>query len=191
MKISTRQQELREQYRQHLAANVWPKDPKMVDFCLKDCAHIVELHNGILTISKPRIEKDFCFGYSDSAVSTADYDRANAMVDHALNSREYFMRENLRNLNSILDSLRDVRCKAYTQARHSLTVQNAPFLRQLVFREPWQTPYEGLEEITAEDRTALVDGYEQVKAAFVKRLETYLKRYGLSKVNAWSFWQDA
>ena len=190
MKISTRQQELREQYRQHLAANVWQKDPKMVDFCLKECAHIVELHNGILTISKPRIEKDFCFGYSDSSISTADYDRANAMVSHARNSREYFMRENLRNLNSILNSLRDESCKAYTDAQYTRT-ESDPLLRHLVFREYWQAPYEGLEEITAEDRAALVDGYEQVKAAFVKRLETYLKRYGLSKVNAWSYWRDA
>ena len=191
MKISEKQQELRTKYREHLAAHVWPDRPDMVEFCLKDCAQIVELHNGILTISKPRIDKNFCFGYSDSAVDTADYDRANAMVDHALNSREYFMRENLRNLNSILESLRDETCRIYTQARHSLTVQNAPFLRQLVFREHWQAPYEGLEEVTEEDRAALVDGYEQVKASFVKRLETYLKRYGLTKVNAWSYWQDA
>ena len=190
MKISTRQQELREQYRQHLAAVVWQKQPKMVDYCLTECAQIVELHNGILTISKPRIEKDFCFGYSDSAVDTTDYDRANSMVDHALNSREYFMRENLRNLNSVLDSLQDTSCTSYTQPQYNRT-ENDPLLRRLVVLEPWQTVNPNMEKITEADRAALVAGYEQVKADFTKRLNTYLKRYGLSKINAWSYWRDA
>lgn len=36
----------------------------------------------------------------------------------------------------------------------------------------------------------LIDGYKTVKTAFVKRLNTYLKRYGMSKVEAWSYLRD-
>ena len=37
---------------------------------------------------------------------------------------------------------------------------------------------------------AMIDGYMEMKRIFKKRLDKYLKRYGLSKVNAWSYLRD-
>ena len=41
------------------------------------------------------------------------------------------------------------------------------------------------------DRLALIEEYKKVLVDFEKRLQAYLKRYGLSKLNIWSYWQDA
>lgn len=37
---------------------------------------------------------------------------------------------------------------------------------------------------------ALIKGYEVVKEQFIKRLNTYLKRYGLTKLNVWTYLSD-
>ena len=47
-----------------------------------------------------------------------------------------------------------------------------------------------LEMLTKEERQELVKGYEEVRKAFIKRLNTYLKRYGLSKVRTWTYLSD-
>lgn len=61
------QKELKQKYADILAADVWHDDQEMIDFCLKEAGYIVELVNGdIIVIKKPKIKKDFCFGYSDS-----------------------------------------------------------------------------------------------------------------------------
>lgn len=38
--------------------------------------------------------------------------------------------------------------------------------------------------------TELIAGYEEVKTEFIKRLNSYLKRYGMSKVETWSYLMD-
>lgn len=41
-----------------------------------------------------------------------------------------------------------------------------------------------------EDKHLIIEGLELEKASFIKRLNTYLKRYGLSKVRTWSYLVD-
>lgn len=43
---------------------------------------------------------------------------------------------------------------------------------------------------TDEERESILAAYKRVKASFEKRLKTYLKRYGLSKVRSWSYIVD-
>ena len=45
--------------------------------------------------------------------------------------------------------------------------------------------------IGSEDVEKIIIAYEDVRSRFAKRLDTYLKRYGLSKVRSWSYWLDA
>ena len=45
-------------------------------------------------------------------------------------------------------------------------------------------------EIGEADIQAIIDGLEVVKKQFEKRLNTYLKRYGLSKLNVWTYLRD-
>jgi hypothetical protein len=40
------------------------------------------------------------------------------------------------------------------------------------------------------NKSRIIEGYEQVFADFVKRLQSYLKRYGLTKLDTWTYWID-
>lgn len=45
--------------------------------------------------------------------------------------------------------------------------------------------------VLTDDEVKMVkDAVERQKAKFMKRLNSYLKRYGLSKINAWSYFRD-
>ena len=48
----------------------------------------------------------------------------------------------------------------------------------------------GLVKLTDGEVQAMINGYEENKKLFKKRLDRYLKRYGLSKINAWSYLRD-
>ena len=44
--------------------------------------------------------------------------------------------------------------------------------------------------LTDEDRSAYIEALQEEKAAFMKRLQAYLKRFGLSKIKSWSYLCD-
>ena len=190
------QKELKQRYAEILAADVWHNDQKMVDFCVKEAAYIVELENGdILKIEKPRIEKHFCFGYSDSRYDTEDYDRANAMAAHAKQSIEYFIKENLKDINRMIDELegnsqRSPRWVFRIRIPYSGQPENSKLKAMHVFQS-WDEQAQKYPVLEGENLRRVIEGYKIVRADFEKRLQTYLKRYGLSKVKSWSYWQDA
>lgn len=45
-------------------------------------------------------------------------------------------------------------------------------------------------EATEEQRAELIKAYEWAKAQFEKRLNTYLKKYGTSKMRCGTYWRD-
>lgn len=181
-------------YQEILENEVWKGDQKMVDYCLKEAAHIVELTNGdIIVIEKPRIETRFCFGYSDSRYDTEDYDRANAMADHAKKSQEYFIEENMKGINQTIGQMEGTIHHSF-EYRLRVKYNGQPDDSKLKSLDAYYWSDEHAKqypEISAEDLQRVIEGYKVVKASFEKRLNTYLKRYGMSKVKSWSYWQDA
>ena len=188
------QKELKQMYSDILATEVWPKSPDMVDYCVKESAYIIELTNGdIIDIEKPRIETRFCFGYRLSSSDNEEYDDANRMADYAKQSEEYFIEENLKGINQTIGQLEGTIPNSYT-FRTRVKYCNSPDdskIKSLVFDGRWGERGAEFPELSAEDLQRVIDGYKIVKASFEKRLKTYLKRYGMSKVKTWSYWQDA
>ena len=45
-------------------------------------------------------------------------------------------------------------------------------------------------EMSEEDKKLVIAMYEEEKEKMSKRIDTYLKRYGLSKLNVWTYWVD-
>ena len=188
------QKELKQLYAQILTTDVWHKDIKMVDYCVNKTAYIVELQNGdIIPIEKPRIEKDFCFGYSDSRYDTEDYDRASDMANHASTSENYFITKNLKDIDNTIAELEGEKLnyfQYYIRISYTGQPDNSKLkaLHQLHFdKEIEGKDYNKLE---GENLKRVIEGYKIVKTDFEKRLKTYLKRYGMSKVKAWSYWRD-
>ena len=187
------QKELKIEYERILSEEVWHGNRGMVDHCMKKAAHIVELTNGdIIVIEKPSIQKNFCFGYRDSRYDTVELDEANAAAEHASSSTDYFLAENLAEIDKTIEHLESnewnswdyhVCIQYYSQPETS----KLKTLRAFYWHDANSEKYPKLE---GEDRARVLEGYKVVRASFEKRLHTYLKRYGLSQVNSWSYWAD-
>lgn len=175
-------------------------DNKMVNYLIKKVAYIVELeNNSYYVIDKPDIEKDFCFGYGYCGISTEeDSDRAHKAANYAATHEDYFLRKNLEGLDNMIKDLQDDNLEAYKFLNYCSQQSGSKLKSFRITRlgnNPEYAPgywsnLRDLEMLTKEERQELVKGYEEVRKAFVKRLNTYLKRYGLSKVRTWTYLSD-
>lgn len=189
------QKTLKEIYRKDMEG-YWRKrngepDQKMIDYCTKKAAYIVELNNdSYYVIDKPDIEKDFCFGYGYCGVSTEeDYQGAAGMAAHARTSTDYFIDKNMEPLNRWIKDLTDTNYKIYKRPHYIKQQENCKLIDLDWIRSYEATPNER-EQLTPEEINSIIEGYEQVKKAFMKRLNSYLKRYGLTKVHSWTYLSD-
>ena len=149
----------------------------------------------LIQIVKPSIETKFCFGYSDSPINTDDYDRANDMAHHAKNDPEYFLQKNREGLLDIIKRLSDGNYDFFVRTKY----YNSPEDSRVKFVE-CKTPYEIMcmnpqdmskyKRLSCNDRNNLVKAYQIVLADFEKRLSTYLKKYGMSRIKTWTYWRD-
>lgn len=180
--------DIKERFTQELE-KVWGNDSKMVDYCVKESAVLVELEDGnIYSIEKPRIETHFCFGYGLNGVTTQeDMERAYNCESHARNDGDYFKQENLAPINQRISVLRDKDYKVYKGQRY---ISGGDKIVGLEFCKAWESPSARFVELNDNEREKLIEAYEQVKVSFEKRLNTYLKRYGTSKLRTWTYLVD-
>lgn len=171
-------------------AKVWGKDEKMIDFCVKRTAGIVQLSDGgYFFFEKPTIATHFCFGYGQNGISTEeDYDDAEAARRNA-STKEFFFKENMR-IFDYFDFLLSYEGKVY-----SLAAYNGKSLLRNLKTDEEERMYGKMfgtvvSVITQEDRETLKAELENQKKKFEKRLETYWKRYGASKFKTWTYLVD-
>ena len=116
-----------------------------------------------------------------------DEKRASDMAHHAANSPIYFINENLKPLNRWIEDLQDSK---WTWTKRTRYIGECdPHLVSIETHHSWEVPPEQI-PLTETEIQNIVAGYEEVKVAFTKRLNTYLKRYGLSKLNTWTYLRD-
>ena len=195
-------------------AKAW-KDPRMVDYCTNKVASVAVLPTTgeIITFDKMSIETRFCFGESGY-----DAEDARKMAAHARTSCDYFKEENMRAFKQWLDNLEDARA---LEGRYVLTISGRVYtgqtedcrLRYIRLERiskviddlggsafladlPGQTVTENgsgrkYRIATAEELEAITNACKQAAAAHEKKVDAYLKRYGTSKVHAWTYWRDA
>ena len=181
---------------------VWGNDERMTSYCMKEAAYIIELSDGsILTIDKPRIKKDFCFGYGMYLQCTdEDFRRADGMREKAEKDVNYFMEKNLEEINGKIQALKQDRKNVYTSL-HYIGQEPGDLLKSYLVTREWETPnnefdnrvfwnLKDIKQLDNDDIALIVAGLEEVKKSFIKRLNTYLKKYGLSKINAWTYLVD-
>ena len=159
---------------------VWGSDQKMIDYCLKQADEVIEFHDAIVTLDKPTIQKDFCFSYGQYLCT--DNDKKEATVT------QWFTESNLSQCD-VLEGLDD--------PYHTMVAVLVKSDENSQIRHLWvMSSFEAQEDrsvvrVLTDDEVKMVkDAVERQKAKFTKRLNSYLKRYGLSKVNAWSYLLD-
>ena len=192
------------------------KSEKMVDYCTKQIASVAILPDGgIVTIEKQGIEKRFCFGESGY-----DIDEAISAAEHARTSEDYFRSKNMasfngyvKDLQDMLDNIADGSCREYLVIydTHYINQSDDCRLRNIGFYRTWEilNAFGGsynLEEApgkrihidgrdchiaTDEEINCILEAYKTARDAHEKRVDTYLKKYGLTQMRSWTYWRDA
>ena len=188
--------------------STWRNDPSMIKYCINKASVIVNLPSGwIYVINKPHIETRFCFGYW---VQGHDYEVAQEIADSRKEDVKAFLRENLQGLDDMIKDLEEAKendgfsdwSKLYIldhKYNWDLKECNIKEARRLG-RHLWYD-FKDLKNIanrfgstcieaSKEDITAILNGYKEARDLFMKRLQTYLKKFGLSKIHTWTYWAD-
>lgn len=197
------QKELKEKYMNIIKTEVWQDSERMQEYARKQCDYVVELSNGkIIDIEKPRIKKDFCFGMGMYATYTQEeFEAAEDLAENARSNVEYFINENMKQITEKIGYLKealDGKKEVYTYVHYSGQPEDSDLVAYNSVRicdNPEYAPLrwsnlQSVKKLTNEDIQAIIDGLEEVAKKFMKRLNTYLKRYGLEKLNVWTYCRD-
>ena len=176
---------------------VWHDDTKMIDYCTKKTSAFVTTDEGyIITFDQPRIQTRFCFGYGYQGA----YDSQEEAADAAASARASETRFVVTNLNdtdahSIMDGIAEDDYELWLSEGAYNTQDDDCKFRHIVWKrkhgyDPYKHMYKVERMLTDEEVKSIyaVAYEEQVK--FLKRLKTYLKRYGTSKLHTWTYWAD-
>lgn len=197
------QKELKEAYMKVIREEVWIDDRHMQEFARKECAYVVELSNGnIISLEKPKIQKDFCFGMGMYATYTQEeFERAEGLAEKARTSVNYFIQKNMEQVTDKIKYLkeclkREKECYTFTQysgqpdksilkSYNTVRICDNP---EYCFGR-WSS-CKDIEKLDNDNIQAIINGLEEVGKVFMKRLNTYLKKYGLEKLNVWTYCRD-
>lgn len=182
---------------------IWPNDEDMVNYCSREADKIVSVAGRLLPIEKRKVEKRFCFGYSDCGQGP-DYLSAIKSADNARNNADYFKRQNLKWYREYLDDIDSYNalalCPSYGRGPIScLTAYDWWEVLEAIGGEARLESLKGTTVrvngreayiLTDADREIIREAYQQAMKAQEKKLDSYLKRYGLSKIQAWTYWLD-
>lgn len=154
------------------------------DNAAKWYAAAVKLQDGFLVIEKPSIENKFCFHDEGP-----DYETYKDLHKKEENMRAYFLNYNLRDFDARLKWLETEDDPVYVDTE---CCKDRVYLRTRQYSWDYcEARDKGFRELSAEERKQCAAAVRFVRSAFEKRLQTYLKRYGLSKIHTWTYWADA
>lgn len=189
---------LRDEYKK-----VWHEDSKMVEYCVKSASGYIDIGGLLYVMEKPHIKTSFWFGEH-----TYDYDEVTEHCHNMSQSEKYFIDENLRWCAAweMLEALegRDMRgyeasYKAYIVRGKYWGQDDACRLGYVNVLRLGTDPEEHFRtskgpqlyrELTKDETERLKEFLRDEVAKFQKRLNTYLKRYGLSKCSYGTYWAD-
>lgn len=176
-------------------AKIW-KDKNMQDYCLKKVSNCVRADfGGLVEFEKPNIETRFCFGYHDSATDTESYDAANDACENF--GETQFLRSNLKDMREALRLFEDctkregpaVKSLYFTRKYSSSNIYKILFLDEYDAKDKaWR--FDGLTKATDEDFRKCFEAQKEEFTKFEKRLKSYLKKYGTTKLKKWTYWAD-
>lgn len=156
-----------------------------------------------LGFEKPSIKTRFCFGYGQNGISTEeDYEGAREQ-EHFFNTKQQaFINANLEELNASIEKIKtyikqwiDKEEKCFSSRYNKIFICKNSYNHLACLA--WSWDYENIRnkdmiirEATKEDLLLIIEVYKQQIENFKKRLNTYLKRYGLSKLRTWTYLVD-
>lgn len=153
------------------------------DYRCKEASTIVRLEDGRLIVwDKPSIETRFCFGYSNCGQGPSNKE-AHEAADNA-RTKEYFMAENLADINKALQRLDSKEWEPQVVAPY----YKSDKICAVTWERRWEVADADIlsEELKGRIREALTKEKEKL----TKMLEAWWKRYGAEKLTVWTYWMD-
>ncbi len=168
--------------------------------------YILKIENYYIHFENPTIKTRFCFGHGQNGVSTQDDEkRASNMSNYARTNEQYFIDENLRGLNEKIADLQEILNHDYASEcvvieKNLRNTQEVFYQRALYFEH--ENKYidnyycghnitdQVIRKLTREEIELIIAALNEIKDDFTKRLNTYLKKYGLSKIDTWTYLVD-
>lgn len=170
-------------------------DEKMVKYCVGKVSAYMVIDDRIITFDKPNIHTDFCFGYGIQCQT--DYEEARSMSDHASSSETYFIERNMEGTDAAAHmKYIDDQCFPFEPwlDKRNYTSQTDDCKLGEIRWEHWHKrdwcERQGWRKLTDEEIAKLYEVMRDEQEKFMKRLRTYLKRYGTSKLHTWTYWAD-
>ena len=158
-----------------------------LDYYMKTSASVVEIDNTYYwRVEKPSIKTSFCFGHGFCGISTEEEEkRASNMAMAASTNEQYFLNENMAKMEDLKKSVEEAKTFCFNGDDGELFLIDEMYCQKYPFAIP---PV--YRDITPEEKKTLLKMVEAATERFRKRLNVYLKRYGLSKINSWSYLVD-
>ena len=173
-------------------AKVW--QGSMLEHCKRNFSYAIRLDGGELVVfNKPEIKNRFC--WADEGPSLEDYERTTSSEE---NLKRYFIAANLKSFDDKIELLQSLktddwrtncikRCDGFEKdvqvwrwgAYDLCDVRERPYI------------YGDIKPLSESDRVAILEAVKHERSKFEKRLNSYLKRYGVSKLHTWTYWRDA
>lgn len=180
-----------QEYLDEVNEKIWKNDLKMQDYIKKECSDVYKTSGGYyIVFEKPRIKKDFCFGHGQNGISTQEeVEIACDNAQYARTNDSYFMEENLKQFNEWVEMLEGQE-KLYLMPQYYKSTKVACIRSEYYFHHYEWEKEKILDKLSQYDIEELKKMVFNEKEKFVKRLNTYLKRYGLSKINSWTYLVD-
>ena len=165
--------------------------------------YLLKFGDCFLGFEKPSIQTRFCFGYGQNGISTdEDYEGARSQERNMETNKQAFINANLEGLNKSIEDIetfisqwKDKEEKFFSSRYNKIFIckNSCDHLAYLT----WSWDYDNIRnkdmiirEATKEDLLLIIEVYKQQIENFKKRLNTYLKRYGLSKLTTWTYLVD-
>lgn len=164
----------------------YPNNKSMNDYILKSTSEVIKTSKGyLIRFEKPSIKTRFCFGHGCNGISTSEeVKNACNQAQNARTNEQYFLDENLEEIND--------KIKQYQENDLYYCDTNIDKSIKYITIEKCVYHYndEHIEKVSKQDKELILNTLKLEKVKFEKRLNTYLKRYGLSKVHSWTYLVD-
>lgn len=162
---------------------------RMVDYDVNKVSGYVRLTSGkIFVFDKESITTEFCFGYGFCGVSSEEEEMNASNNASKAKEKDVFFAENLKKFDIFDEILSE---KSYYYEKENACGSD---IVKLITAELYDNYYNKNNwvavELTAGDKLLIERELEIQKAKFLKRLETYWKKYGNSKLRTWTYLVD-
>lgn len=155
------------------------------EYYIKNSVGAIKMHDRYYLLDKPHIETRFCF--HDEGWQYEHYKKLNADDNQMA---KYFKSENLEKFDKYIDHINCNKDRGWENDGHVWCSASSYDPNKLLLQF-YNSGDENYTECTDEEKQLILKGLKFARKCFEARLDTYLKRYGVSKLHTWTYWADA